>query len=247
METCCHVAAKSLPTPHPLSTGGWSFQKRLLATRYVQFRTKKALNDALQSSNKVAIFVMWSMIVTTYASKSLTNGADTPPALSGFAKQFLKLGLGHYHAGLWQDDLPLCLLWEARGERAFPYRAPTWSWASIDTSADGSSLITESTCDSKSSYPSTVLATVHAVSCTADTADLTGRVTNGSLTISGRTIDIKAKESNNDGDQYASSYDWDTTLARPPRPHASKWIPRALIHNATFGFRADIASSHLKT
>jgi len=259
----------------PLSTRGWAFQERLLATRYVQFRaqeliwecksslwcecgtlsrpsqergnlTKKALNDSLQSSDKVAAFALWSRIVTTYASKSLTNGADTLPALSGLAKQFLKVGVGPYLAGLWQDDLPLCLLWEARGDRAFPYRAPTWSWASIDTSADGSSLITESTWDSKSSCPTTVLATVHAVSCTADTADPTGRVTNGSLTISGRTIDIKAKERNNDGDQYASPYDWDARLARPPRPHASKWVPRGLIYNPTFGFHADIALSHPK-
>ncbi|RBR15616.1 uncharacterized protein FIESC28_07257 [Fusarium coffeatum] len=51
------------------------------------------------------------------------------------SKHFQDHGAGEYLAGLWREDLPMGLLWEYRGERSsrvVPYRAPSWSWASVN-------------------------------------------------------------------------------------------------------------------
>ncbi|KAH6722165.1 heterokaryon incompatibility protein-domain-containing protein [Leptodontidium sp. MPI-SDFR-AT-0119] len=205
----------------PLFNRGWAFQERLLATRYVQFRSqelvwecrtslwcecgtlsrpsqqrmpasKKTFYNSLRSQDHQVLFSLWSRIVNTYASKALTNGGDILPALSGLAKRFRESGAGDYLAGLWREDLPLSLLWEAHGTRATPYRAPSWSWASIDTSTTGSSLIAESSSDSKASARTEILATVNIVGCESGIADSTGRVTAGRLTITGQTVDIVA-------------------------------------------------------
>lgn len=62
--------------------------------------------------------------------------SDKLTALSGIAEQFhAKLQCG-YLAGLWRDHLLRGLQWSvADGNKAWrglPYRAPTWSWASLD-------------------------------------------------------------------------------------------------------------------
>lgn len=62
--------------------------------------------------------------------------------MSGIASQMQAHGAGEYLAGLWKDQLPYCLLWRYNpcvrsslkfelGERFWPYRAPTWSRASL--------------------------------------------------------------------------------------------------------------------
>jgi hypothetical protein len=261
----------------PLAARGWTFQERLLATRYVQFRqqeliwecrsalwcecedvarpsqqhealSKKAFYNSLRSSTQMELFSLWSRILSAYAVKALTNGSDVLPALSGMAKQFQKANAGIYLAGLWGADFPLCLLWEAHAEKTSLCRAPSWSWASMDTSVSGGSLITESTYDSKASAPTNVLAAVVSVSCTPNTADPTGRVAAGYLTIAGKVLDIKIKApvENHEDTTMQGRYDWDVRIARQPRPRGSTWIPRRGVENFTFGFHADIPLSNPK-
>ncbi|KAL2073379.1 hypothetical protein VTL71DRAFT_10703 [Oculimacula yallundae] len=241
-----------------LFTRGWAFQERILATRYVQFRSqeliwecktslwcecgtlsrpsqlrepasKHAFYQSLQSHDQSVIHSLWSRIVNTYASKALTNGNDILPALSGLAKRFQGSAAGEYLAGLWRQDLPVSLLWEAHGTRATPYRAPSWSWASIDTSTAGSSLIAESTFDSKASAPTESLATVNDVFCESSMADPTGRVSAGHLTITGQVLEIVAlsrKETSRHG--YESPFDWAARLSQ-----------NSAMTKSTFGFHAD--------
>jgi hypothetical protein len=253
--------------PSPLSTRGWAFQETLLATRYVQFRSqkliwecksalwcdcgavsrpsqqretvsKKAFYKSLSSSGQFELFSLWSRIVNAYAVKALANGSDVLPALSGLAKRFQKSNGGSYLAGLWEADLPLCLLWEAHAAKASPYRAPSWSWASMDTSIPGASLLTESTFDGKTSVPTTVLATVESVSCISDSTDPTGHIAAGYLTITGKVLDIVAlnpadnhEETNIDG-----RYDWNARSFVQKRPtDSSRWAPRG----ANLSFHAD--------
>lgn len=204
--------------------------------------SKKAFYESLGASGRFELFSLWSRIVNAYAIKVLTNGSDVLPALSGLAKQFQKSGAGTYLAGLWEADFPLCLLWEARAAKASLYRAPSWSWASMDTSIPGGSLLTESTFDSKTSAPTTILATVESVSCSSDSSDSTGRIAAGYLTVRGKVLDIIAKEPmDNQEDntvQGQGHYDWDARLARQPQPRG-KWIPRRGVENFTFRFHAD--------
>jgi hypothetical protein len=84
---------------------------------------------------------LWYQIVKEYTSKDLTRGSDKLIALSGVARQFanhsLKLDVNDpkYYAGVWGSDFPRGLLWRTEdrsARRATKYRAPSWSWASLD-------------------------------------------------------------------------------------------------------------------
>ncbi|PSN64103.1 HET-domain-containing protein [Corynespora cassiicola Philippines] len=84
----------------------------------------------------------WHRIVEQYSAKDLTVPGDKLPAISGIASK-IKEGTGSsYLAGLWKDHLAADLLWfvsTAPDHATRPhhyalgtYRAPTWSWASLD-------------------------------------------------------------------------------------------------------------------
>ena len=77
----------------------------------------------------------------------MTNSRDKLIALSGLAHSYYerqsKSGVsyedykggrrGKYAAGLWEADMPSALLWQTpSGQRPSEYRAPSWSWASVD-------------------------------------------------------------------------------------------------------------------
>ena len=94
----------------------------------------------------------WLKIVRTYSTCGLTKPSDKLVAISGIAKAFQALSLGSsvprmeskdnsgddnnaaYVAGHWRSTFPATLLWSTRssGSRPAEYRAPTWSWASVD-------------------------------------------------------------------------------------------------------------------
>ena len=83
----------------------------------------------------------WYRIVFEYTSKKLTKEQDKLVALSGVARQFAACSpvlVGNYWAGIWDTDL--CgLLWSTSDENAYrplQYRAPTWSWASLEGRID---------------------------------------------------------------------------------------------------------------
>ncbi|RYP14608.1 hypothetical protein DL765_006279 [Monosporascus sp. GIB2] len=84
----------------------------------------------------------WPSTVRRYCQCSLTFSRDKLVALSGLAKDMgarLRGGADEnerdsYLAGLWRDTMPQSLLWKPKlqGRRPSSYRAPSWSWASID-------------------------------------------------------------------------------------------------------------------
>nr|OQO25279.1 hypothetical protein B0A51_08842 [Rachicladosporium sp. CCFEE 5018] len=76
---------------------------------------------------------LWHDTIDTYTSCDLTlPDKDILVALAGIAERFGRAYDHRYAAGLFQVHLPYDLLWRHRGERAVTWRAPTWSWASID-------------------------------------------------------------------------------------------------------------------
>lgn len=87
----------------------------------------------------------WQTVVGHYTNRKLTNASDKLPALSGLAQLRKEARGGIYLAGLWQDSLIHDLCWfhtlgsiqitsGGTGRRPVDYRAPSWSWASLDTS-----------------------------------------------------------------------------------------------------------------
>jgi hypothetical protein len=78
----------------------------------------------------------WCSVVQQYSGLNATYPSDKFPALSGIAEHFQTKLQCDYMAGLWRDHLLRGLQWVvADGNKAcrrLPYRAPTWSWASLD-------------------------------------------------------------------------------------------------------------------
>ena len=82
----------------------------------------------------------WQYLVEEYSSSFLTKPEDKLIALSGLAKEMSPLLHETYYAGLWRSALPQSLLWcstrfQSNGRasvRPSQYRAPSWSWASLD-------------------------------------------------------------------------------------------------------------------
>lgn len=84
----------------------------------------------------------WKGMVALYGRRNLTFPEDKLPAISALASQVLRLSIedgaepGRYLAGIWENDLLDQLVWfadpgESRDVRRIPYRAPSWSWASV--------------------------------------------------------------------------------------------------------------------
>ena len=78
----------------------------------------------------------WRGLVSEYSEKSITRYSDWLPALAGLASKWFCSDTGRYLAGIWTDDLPRSLLWQALGsdqnkDTNKGYIAPSWSWASV--------------------------------------------------------------------------------------------------------------------
>ncbi|KAI0156613.1 heterokaryon incompatibility protein-domain-containing protein [Xylariaceae sp. FL1272] len=87
--------------------------------------------------------LLWEKIVSFYSMCSLTDQNDKLVALSGLAKTFAGVIDAKYVAGIWDRYLAQGLSWCAIGhwedkpnlittKRTSRYRAPSWSWASVD-------------------------------------------------------------------------------------------------------------------
>lgn len=98
-------------------------------------QAKTVFYEVLRHSKGRNIQEAWYQIIDDYSESQLTLQEDKLPALSGMASRFHAITKDDYLAGHWRIDLERSLFWEGLGPNAFrvkPYRAPTWSWASID-------------------------------------------------------------------------------------------------------------------
>ncbi|KAF2786793.1 HET-domain-containing protein [Melanomma pulvis-pyrius CBS 109.77] len=131
---------------------------------------------------------LWYQIVKTYSETSLTFSSDKLPALSGVAKFFQNGPRNTYLAGIWKAHLPHGLAWyrpyqtqETRLPRPEKYRAPTWSWMSMDSPI---------TIASYSASPILRILDAQTSPCTVDP---TGPVSGGFLVVEGPLIPLTWK------------------------------------------------------
>ncbi|TDZ33247.1 hypothetical protein C8035_v011713 [Colletotrichum spinosum] len=82
---------------------------------------------------------VWWNLIEDYATRVFTYDSDRLVAFGGIASAYQRLSGLHeqaYLAGFWRHTLSKDLLWTVRqGRRSCPpqcYRAPTWSWASME-------------------------------------------------------------------------------------------------------------------
>lgn len=78
---------------------------------------------------------LWNSLVREYSNCALTLPDDRLPAFSGVAELFRDITGDQYLAGLWRSNLLHLLDWwvdQPRSRASEQYRAPSWSWASVD-------------------------------------------------------------------------------------------------------------------
>lgn len=101
--------------------------------------SRREMRPPVETDQDFATFhKRWLWVVQTYSECRLTEQSDKLIALAGIAAS-----LGHYNedvydAGLWRSSLIQDLAWhtiddsESRRLKAHEYRAPSWSWASVE-------------------------------------------------------------------------------------------------------------------
>lgn len=77
----------------------------------------------------------WYNVLGKYTDCTLSQDSDKLVAVAGLAKVVSQFVEGEYLSGIRTEYLPDILLWSVEHElrpRPKQYRAPTWSWASVD-------------------------------------------------------------------------------------------------------------------
>jgi hypothetical protein len=139
----------------PLGRRAWAFQERLLSSRLLSYTNDQLIWECQQLAKcesvvldlkphlkvpdltfeKEAVYRYWLGVVASFSRCDLTFARDKFPALSGIASEVGNLVADTYLAGLWKSDLHGALLWIPSLANTSPvaqYRAPSWSWASVD-------------------------------------------------------------------------------------------------------------------
>lgn len=100
-------------------------------------KIKQILKIVAEGSRSItAIYKGWYYLAQQYSHRRLSYASDKLPALSGLAAEFQNYTGDSYLAGLWKGDLAGGLLWAASTidtlRRTTEYRAPSWSWVSVE-------------------------------------------------------------------------------------------------------------------
>jgi hypothetical protein len=98
-----------------------------------------------KDNDKGTIRLAWYNILQEFMTRSLTFESDRLVAIAGIAdvyQRYAKMPPNSYLAGIWRPALLASLLWfVSEGRKVLPpqnYRAPSWSWASVEPDPDSS-------------------------------------------------------------------------------------------------------------
>ncbi|KAK3692969.1 hypothetical protein B0T22DRAFT_436185 [Podospora appendiculata] len=103
------------------------------------FHELKARVGITDAGETPTAYLLWSRLVDVYSKCDLTFPKDKLIACAGLAKRMAPILQDEYIAGMWRRYLEGELLWivpgtqlPGRASRPKEYRAPNWSWASVD-------------------------------------------------------------------------------------------------------------------
>ncbi|RYN15891.1 hypothetical protein AA0119_g12215 [Alternaria tenuissima] len=152
---------KAFDALHQLSSRAWVLQERLLSPRVLHFISNELFFECVKEARcecrgitklenpilapKTLIHegpsqeltnrsVIWKSVITIYTELQLSYPTDKLVALGGLAKRFAQSD-DEYLPGIWSQTLIEDLTWLTRtlsGEPKLLWRAPSWSWASVD-------------------------------------------------------------------------------------------------------------------
>jgi hypothetical protein len=149
----------------PLTERSWALQEQMLVTRMIYFTDSEmkwecksqlrcecmvldhndlsemitAYHKSLASNSMAEKSEVWYHIANLIMVQDPTFKEDLLPAISRLARQIQDSDAGTYVAGLWLDDLREGFIWDSdddRSLRTHSYKAPSWSWASLERCSD---------------------------------------------------------------------------------------------------------------
>ncbi|RKK20338.1 hypothetical protein BFJ66_g494 [Fusarium oxysporum f. sp. cepae] len=98
---------------------------------------------SMESQSEESLQLVWHTLLQEYMSRSLTFESDRLVAFAGIASFYqshANIKANSYLAGIWRHVLLQDLLWTiSEGRKVSPpqnYRAPSWSWASVEPAPD---------------------------------------------------------------------------------------------------------------
>lgn len=144
---------------------------------------------------------LWQNVLRMYTQCAMTDPQDKLIAVAGIAKRFASYIPGDYVAGLWREYFEAHLFWVVRdcteSTRPSVYRAPSWSWASVDAACEFG--------DTATSYRGSRLNIINVT--LQHTDDVFGLVKEARLTLEGglRRVAVQSKS-------LAGSNTWQLTI-----------------------------------
>ena len=118
---------------------GEPFRGRIANRKKISFDDQRIWTQPAGSRERyLQIHRHWMLMVVSYCKCALTYGSDKLIAISAVAQQMYRglEGRENYLCGLWSAEMQLHLLWQCHGVHRRPrpeYRAPSWSWAAVDS------------------------------------------------------------------------------------------------------------------
>jgi len=206
-------ASTTSPTPaafQRLATEFWNAspsQARIFVEGVISRGEEQSFLDGVKSQEQAVDF--WNCVVSIYSRCELTFEQDKLVALAGVARA-LKVQMGcDYLAGMWRTELERNLLWSvgSKFRRPEEYRAPSWSWASVD----GGIIIPERRSRIEAAKDEAEIE-ILCVSTQKKSADEMGQVEGGALIVRGPLMSCfvqKIKDFKSLPEEIAEDYDSD--------------------------------------
>ena len=181
----------------------------------------------------------WQCVIEEYSKLKLTCNDNKLPALSGLVEQVQPRLGSQYSAGLWNSFIVRSLLWIANDSykstpdkdlgahsRPATYRAPTWSWASVDGSINYGTLDINSWGRDERSMERQARINVKSISATPLGKNPLGKVTGGSLTIEGYVKPLFCQTQSSIGAKQVWRYGFGDEASEEPKGRGeSKYGP----------------------